>query len=98
MPRGKLNKAEEIRGTFSRLGKDARPRDVIAVLAKQKIRVSSARVSAIKAKLNNGARRSKQRTDIVSLNDLLAAKKFVDTVGSIATARSALDALERILG
>jgi hypothetical protein len=100
MPRGKVNKAAKIRDAFSTLGKDARPKDVIAVLAKKRVRVSSAQVSAIKSKLGNGnnrIRQSSQSGDSVSLDALLVAKSFVDSVGTVAAARAALDALARIV-
>lgn len=44
----KVNKSAEIRGTFRSLGKQARPKDVVAALAEKGITVSSAQVSMVR--------------------------------------------------
>jgi hypothetical protein len=102
MARAKVNKAERIPKTFEMLGKDARPKDVVAALAKEKIRVSSAQVSTIKAKLGNGklnknGRAHAKDNGIVSLDEILAAKKLVGSVGSPEKAKAAVDALVKVL-
>ena len=51
MARGKINKSAKIHETVEALGHDARPKDVIAELAKRRIEVAPAAVSNIKAKL-----------------------------------------------
>src|SRR5262245_43598005 len=50
--RGKsaISKADAIRGMFDQLGRDARPRDVIAALKQQGITVTSAQVSMLRGK------------------------------------------------
>jgi len=96
----KTSKAALIRQVFDRHGIDTRPKDVIATLAKMRVNVASAQVSAIKAKLKSGnaaGRQSMQRNGVASLSDLLAAKRYVEAVGTIAEARAALEALASIL-
>ena len=101
MARDNTSKAALIRWVFETQGIDTRPKDVIATLAKRRVQVASAQVSAIKAKLKSGntvVRQSMQRNHaVVSLNDLLAAKRYVEALGTIAEAKAALDALASIL-
>ena len=88
MPRTKVNKAAKIRETFTTLGAETRPKDVIAHLAKAKIKVSSAQVSNVKATMNgHGANGHKGP----SMDDLLATKKLIDSVGSIRRVKSAVE-------
>ncbi len=94
MPRTKVNKAAKIRETFEKLGPSARPKDVIADLAAAKIEVSSAQVSNIKATLGGGTRNS--RNGAVSIDDLLLAKRFADSLGSVERAEGALAALAKL--
>jgi hypothetical protein len=104
MPRTKVNKAAKIRETFEALGPEARPKDVIATLAAKKIKVSSAQVSNIRSGLNghakNGhAKRGRKKAgngEMIALSDLQAAKKLVETLGSIEKAESALSALAKL--
>lgn len=101
MAKRTVNKAEKIREAFAELGNDARPKDVIAALAKQNIKVAPAQVSNLKAKLGvkRGAskRGGKKATDGLSLDSLLAAKKLVDTLG-IERALEAIQALSKLTG
>lgn len=92
-----VNKAEKIRETFAELGHDARPKDVIAALAKQHIKVAPAQVSNLKAKLGSPKRGGKKATDGLSLESLLAAKKLVDAMG-IERAMEAIAALAKLTG
>lgn len=99
MAKRSVNKAEKIREAFAELGKDARPKDVIAALAKQHIKVAPAQVSNLKAKLGS-PKRGKKATggnNGLSLDSLLAAKKLVDTLG-IERAKEAIDALAKLTG
>jgi hypothetical protein len=100
MPRTKVNKAAKIRDTFEKLGHDARPKDVIAALAAAKIKVAAAQVSNIKAGLNGNAkkkgRKNSAKSDMISLLDLQAAKKLIDSLGSVERAESALAALAKL--
>jgi hypothetical protein len=91
-----VNKAEKIREAFEQLGHDARPKDVIAVLAAKRIKVAPAQVSNLKAKLGSPKRKGKKATAGLSLDSLLAAKKLVDTLG-IERAKEAIDALAKLV-
>ena len=98
MARRKVNKATKIREAFENLGHDARPRDVVALLRGKKIKVSSAQVSTLKGQLG-GSRTSRpsSKAEGISLDALLAAKHFIQKVGSIGEAKAALDALGKLL-
>jgi hypothetical protein len=104
MARAKVNKAAKIREAFEKLGPDARPKDVIADLAAAKIKVSSAQVSNIKTSMNGHAknghaklgRKKAGASDKISLSDLQAAKKLIDSLGSIERAETALAALAKL--
>jgi hypothetical protein len=98
MPRTKVNKAAKIRETFGALGPSARPRDVIAKLAAAKIKVSSAQVSNVKATMHghsNGHKKNGKSTKI-SVDDLVAVKKLVESLGSVRRAEKALAALAQL--
>lgn len=97
MARGKINKSAKIRETFDTMGHDARPKDVIAALAKRRIKVAAAAVSNIKAKLGNGSTNGhKAASDKVSLASLVSAKKFIDQMGGLEKAQTALAALAKL--
>jgi hypothetical protein len=101
MAKRKINKAAKIREAFDTLGADARPKDVIALLAAKKIKVAPAQVSNLKAKLglpsNNGGRGRKAASgQMISLSDLQAAKKLIEQLGSVEKAQTALSALAKL--
>jgi hypothetical protein len=99
MPRRKVNKAAKIREAFEKLGSDTRPKDLIADLAARRIKVSSAQVSVVKANLNGHAkngRRGHKANDLIALSDLQAAKKLVESLGSIDKAQTALGVLAKL--
>jgi hypothetical protein len=91
--RKSANKAEAIRQAWGELGKQARPRDVIAHLGGRGVKVSSAQVSTLRHK--NGHVASAQHA--VSLEHLLAAKNFAARIGSIDSAREALASLAKLM-
>lgn len=94
MSRTKVNKAAKIREMFEKLGPGARPRDVIAGLAEEKIAVSSAQVSNIKATLGGGGKRTARGG--ISIEDLVIAKRFVEQLGSVERAAGAISALAKL--
>jgi hypothetical protein len=97
MARGKINKSAKIRETFESMGHDARPKDVIAELAKRRIKVTPAAVSNIKAKLGNGSTNGhKSASDTVSIAALVSAKKFIDQMGGLEKAQVALSAIAKL--
>lgn len=81
----KVNKAAEIRKALKELGKNAGNKDVIAHLAKQGIEVASAQISNIKADENGGSTKRRKQTEVVITNDdLVTAKDYAVSVGTIA--------------
>lgn len=101
-------KAEGIRAAARSIGGKVRPRDVIAMLAEQGIQVSSAQVSMTLRKM--GMRKTKRgrkpgrpaasaraaHSGSISIDDLIAAKKLVERLGSIEAASQALSALAKL--
>jgi hypothetical protein len=90
MPRTKVNKSKAIRECLSS-NPSAMPKEVVAALAKNRIRVSTQMVSTIKSKM------VAPKQGQVDLNQLLAAKVFVDRVGNIGEAKQAVMALAKLL-
>jgi arginine repressor len=104
------NKAEAIRQAAKSLGKKVRPRDIIAMLKEQGIEVSSAQVSTTlkamgmrrtrrgrkPASGGTGASHAASRSEPITLEDLIAAKKLVNQLGSAEAASRALSALARL--
>jgi hypothetical protein len=105
------NKAEAIRQAAKSLGKKVRPRDIIAMLKEQDIKVSSAQVSTTLKSMGMrrtrrgrnpasdgvaGASRAPSRFESVTIEDLIAAKKLVNQLGSVEAASQAISALARL--
>lgn len=102
-------KSEAIRAAAKSLGKKVRPRDVIAMLKEQGIEVSSAQVSTtLKAMGMRRTRRGRGagvraaapraigRSESISIDDLIAAKKLVEQLGGIDQAKTAISALAKL--
>ena len=101
-------KAEAIRAAAKSLGKKVRPRDVIAMLKKQGITVTSAQVSTTLKRMGmKPVRRGSKpgrpaaavhatRSTSISIDDLIAAKKLVEQLGSLDAASQALSALAKL--
>ncbi len=97
MAHKKINKSAKIREAFETLGADTRPKDVIAALAKRKIKVSPAQVSNIKVTLEVGMSNGRNgSSDRFSLASLLVAKRFAEQMGSLEKAQGALAALAKL--
>lgn len=105
------HKAEAIRAAAGSLGKRVRPRDVIAMLKEQGIEVSSAQVSTTLKSMGMRRRRRGRRATAgaaaaaprmatrsasISIEDLVAAKKLVDLLGSVEAASQAISALAKL--
>lgn len=104
---GGPNKSEAIRG-YKRDNSSAGPKEIAEALTKDGIKVTSAFVSTV---LSNDKRKTGKPTgrrgrgpgrrpaveSTSSINQLIQAKKLVDTVGSVAKAREALEALAKLL-
>ena len=80
--------------------KKAKASEVVAALAEKGISVSTPMVYSLKARKKMGTRRRKAEanghTVGLSISNLLAAKKLVDTVGGIEQAREAINALAKL--
>lgn len=99
VPAVEVNKSEAIRQEFKKLGKQARPKDVVAALAAKGIKVAPAQVSMIKARLfakSKAKKASGPATRTFSVADLEAAKKAADQLGGIKALQSALETLTRL--
>ena len=107
--RSGVNRSEEIRKAFEKMGGDAAPKDIIKVLGARRIKVSSALVSNVRAAMAGGSRtrgkgKSRRRgrprrsapNGSVVLADLLEAKRLIEKTGGIEQAKQALDALARL--
>jgi hypothetical protein len=99
---GGASKADAIRMKFDQMGRDARPRDVIAALLSEGVKVTSAQVSMLRSRLPkngsaaNGSPRGKA-TSAVSFEHLLAAKQLAERLGGIDNARQALESFARLV-
>ena len=97
------SKAQAIRDAFATLGRSTRPRDIIAHLDAQGVKVSAAQVSVLRktkakrkpAKAGSATRQATAGALELSLEHLIAAKKLTDQVG-LQAARKALDILARL--
>lgn len=108
-----LNKSEEIRKLAKELqarGEKPRPVTIVNVLKARGIVVSSPQVSMVLKKEGVGQRPRKVKPSAAptkassvsggesfTIDQLLAAKKFVEVIGSPRQAMALLDALDRIL-
>lgn len=100
-----VNKAARIREVAKSLGKKVRPRDVIAVLAKEGVSVSSAQVSTTLRAAGYRRKRRARRATVATpafksnglhLDSLLAAKALIEKAGGVAQAEAALAALKKL--
>ena len=103
------SKAAAIRSAAQSLGKKVRPRDVIAMLKDQGITVTSAQVSTTlkrmgmrpkgrdrKSRAAAAASPAANGSRSITINDLIAAKKLVEQLGSVEAASQALSALAKL--
>ncbi|HVA47093.1 MAG TPA: hypothetical protein VNH11_12060 [Pirellulales bacterium] len=101
-------KADQIREVAKSLPKPVRPRDVVATLAEQGVKASSAQVSQVLKGMGlkrrrRAGRRAGPRSVVVetvastlTLDSLLAAKKLAVHLGSVEAAKTAVDALAKL--
>lgn len=101
-------KAEAIRAAARSIKGKVRPRDVISMLAEQGIKVTPAQVSTTLKKM--GMRKTKRgrkpgrpaastraaHSASITIEDLIAAKKLVNQLGSVEAASKAISALARL--
>lgn len=105
-----VNKSQAIRDYMAAHAR-AKPKAVAAALVGQGVQVTPMFVSAIKSASKKRGRRKARAaspgpgrprggaaTTSLSIDHLVAAKKFVDQVGGVARARAAIEALKVITG
>ena len=85
------NKAAKIRAALAEMGTDIPAKEVVSILAKQRVRVTPQQVYMAKAAM--GKQPSK---DDSPYSEILAAKQLVDKLGSVQKAREALDVLAKL--
>lgn len=101
-----VNKSQAIRDYLS-ANPGAKPKDVAAALTAKGIDVAPAFVSVVKSKSRGGKRRRGKKTAAgprkaassaaLTVDQLVAAKKFIDSAGGVARAKAAIEAVERVL-
>jgi hypothetical protein len=98
----KVNKSEEIRKVLARR-KNAKPLEVVAILAEKGIETNAMLVSQVKATLKKRRSADPTAKTVIRrspmeyvLDDLLQAKKYVDQVGSTEKALKALAAFVKL--
>ncbi len=91
-----VSKADAIRDMFNKMGRDARPRDIIAALKSKGIVVTSAQVSTLRNKMTPNGQASRADGP-VAYEHLLAAKQLAQRLGGIEEARRALDGFARLI-
>jgi uncharacterized protein YneF (UPF0154 family) len=91
-----VSKADAIRNMFNEMGRDARPRDIIAALKSKGIVVTSAQVSTLRNKLTTGST-GKVVGGTVAYEHLLAAKQLSERLGGVDKARQALESFARLV-
>ncbi len=106
-PAEQPSKAAMIRQTAKALGRQVRPRDIIARLKEQGVEVSHALVSStLRAAGFRRKRRSRKSgagvdgmpaaANGLNLDALIAAKSLIEKVGGIENAQAALSALKKL--
>jgi hypothetical protein len=85
------NKAAKIRAALADMGTDAPAKKVVAVLSKQRVKVTPQQVYMVRTAL--GKKPSKGNSPYAAL---LAAKQLVDKLGSVEKAREALNVLAKL--
>jgi arginine repressor len=104
---GEMSKAQRIRDVAKTLGKKVRPRDVIAELAKEGVKVSSAQVSmTLRSAGYRRRRRGKKAAGTtaaapafgngLNVEALIAAKALIAKVGSVEAVEEALKVLKKL--
>ncbi len=97
--RSGVSKADAVRTKFNQLGLDARPRDVIAALKAEGVKVTSAQVSMLRAKLiqNGNGTTVSVTASSVPFEHLVAAKQLAERLGGVERARAALESFAQLV-
>lgn len=94
-------KAQAIRDTFRKLGRKAKPSEVISDLKAQGIKASYSQVSTIRKSVFKRGRKSGgssvvATSETIAMDHLLEAKRLAEKLGGIEAARHALSALSKL--
>jgi len=101
----KVNKAEAIRETIQELGPECRNSDVIKILEKKGIDVSSGQVSATRHAVGAGGKQKLARVAAkrgprggveLQLHHLQATKALVENLGGVENVQAAIKALSML--
>ena len=100
-----VNKSQAIRD-YLKAKPEAGPTEVVAEMKKKNIKITPALVSNVKKAMNGGKSTGKgakrgpkpgrRAADQLSINDLLTAKEFADSVGGVDQAVAVLKALDKL--
>ena len=100
-----VNKSQEIRKAYEKLGDSAKPKDVIAKLATRNIKVSPGLVANVRHSMlkkagkkpsGRGGGKRAADNDTISVTALVDAKRLIEHAGSINDAKKALDTLAKL--
>lgn len=86
-----MNKSQEIREVFEKLGFDISAKKVQEELSKKKIVASANLIGAVKSSIRGVIRPRANLTRELTIKDVRFAKEFVDKIGSFSMAQKALD-------
>ena len=81
---------------------DAMPKEIVAAIKSQGMKVTSQMVSTLRSKLNNPPKKKRRKKrkvaggEMVAVETLLKAKKLAEQLGGLDKAREAIDALAKL--
>jgi arginine repressor len=89
-------KSDAIRRVFNAMkeaGQEPKPVEILRKLAEEGLNVSPAQISQVIKKLREGTPTKGKKELMFSLNDLVAARKFIAKIGSTEKAKELIEAL-----
>jgi arginine repressor len=92
----KEKKSDAVRRVFNTMkaaGTEPKPVEIQRKLADEGIEVAAAQISQVVKRLREGTPTKGKKEHLFSLNDLVAARKFISKIGSTDKAKELIDAL-----
>ncbi len=92
----KERKSDAVRRVFNNMkasGTEPKPVEIQRKLADEGMKVAAAQISQVVKKLREGTTTKGKKEHLFSLNDLIAARKFIGKIGSPKKAKELIDAL-----
>ena len=92
----KEKKSDAVRRVFNTMkdsGTEPKPVEIQRKLADEGIEVAAAQISQVLKKMRDGTPAKGKKQLLFSVSDLVAAKKFIATIGSPDKAKELIDAL-----